>query len=179
MEAGITDQVWSLAELLANLSEAAGQSSERMPRMQCSSCNAEIGTTTAFCPFCGREHLRKPSTYGTTAVPASVGSGAAPAHSEEASTLKMGPEFWGLPKKYESMLAAGTKPEAIISELVRHNLKMRIVLEGIMQMLPSDGPNRVSDTIKGYLQSHCIACGTQTKVFAGGATPLCADCADT
>jgi hypothetical protein len=91
----------------------------------------------------------------------------------------MGPESWSLPKKYASMLAAGTKPEAIISELVRHNLKMRIVLEGIMQMLPSDRPSRVADAIKGYLQSHCIACGTQTKLFASGETPFCADCADT
>jgi hypothetical protein len=98
---------------------------------------------------------------------------------EDAGTLRIAPENWGLPRKYASMLAAGTKPEAIISELVRHNLKMRIVLEGIMQMLPSDRPNRVAETIKGYLQSHCVGCGTQTEVFAVGSMPVCADCNET
>ena len=145
--------------------------------MQCPSCKAELRAATGFCPHCGARVSDKPSTYATSNMQGDTGSGLAPAYPEEDGTLRL-PDSWIIPKRYVSRLAAGTKPEEIISELIRHNLKMRRVLEGILKMFGPKSRSEVANALKGYLQSHCMACGAETRVFEAGAIPLCVDCSE-
>jgi rRNA maturation protein Nop10 len=137
--------------------------------MICSSCNNTIIDTSKFCPHCGDVVFIKTAPHATAELKSS------PEHITKQITLRLKPEESCLPYRYAIQLASGTDPEDIIRNLLKHKDQMRILLERIVENCP-DLSSRWIDAGKHYLQSHCTACGEQTKLFKEGESPICSQC---
>ncbi|MGH9765546.1 MAG: hypothetical protein ACREAC_32325, partial [Blastocatellia bacterium] len=67
------------------------------------------------------------------------------------ATIKLRPGFYPIPKRFELQLNSGTRPEAVISELLRHKAEMRNLIEQIALSDNNQTPSPTSEAARKFL----------------------------
>jgi hypothetical protein len=143
--------------------------------MQCPSCHANISDTSKFCRYCGVQVFSKPDY--PTAEKSSPAAAPAPARRITDVTIKLRPEFYPVPKRYEADLKSGANPIAIIGELLIQKAEMRNLLEKISRVDGNGSAKDIKDAVSLFLLSHCVVCGEPMQPQKNGNTPVCSACA--
>jgi hypothetical protein len=143
--------------------------------MKCPSCNVNISDTSKFCRYCGVQVFRKPDY--TSAEKGPNVAAAAPARKATDVTRKLRPEFYPMPKRYEAQLRSGTRPDAIIGELLIQKAEMRNLLETIARSDENGSAVGIKRAVNMFLLSHCVVCGEPMESQEAGKTPVCSGCA--
>ena len=144
--------------------------------MHCQFCGGIIGDTSKFCRYCGKQvFLVFDSRPSAAWAPGGV---AAPSRRSPKTeiTMRLVPEFYPIPKKYEAQLRAGTRPEAIIGELIRQRAEMRNLLEEVARADHGGAADKSAQAATKFLASHCLACGDVMEDKEAGQVPICPDC---
>ena len=137
--------------------------------MTCPSCKAELRDTAKFCPHCGAESFRPPSTFAESLAPAH--------EDQDAVATRMAAAYGSkIPKKYSDRLERGSPAEAIIEELIRRYDSLRGLVEKAVEKLAEGKPDRVADGLTMYLRGHCEVCGQRLAPAAIGHVSRCEGC---
>src|SRR5215472_12876535 len=144
--------------------------------MYCQFCGRFVSDTSKFCRYCGKQIFL--AFDSRPSAPRAPGGVASPSRrsSKTEITMKLMPEFYPIPKKYEAQLRAGTRPEAIIGELLRQRAEMRNLLEEVARAGHGGAADNSAQAATKFLASHCLACGDVMEDNESGQVPICPDC---